>query len=371
MKEPQPLIQVDRTYALIEGRKLAYFSGCDYFRLATHSKVIEAAQKAASTYGLSVSASRMTSGNHPLFLEAEKVLREFFSAADVLLVSAGYFGNLVVAQALAGSFSHVLLDEAAHPSLEDAAGMFDAPVVRFKHLQPEDVERQVARIGKGAKLILLTDGMYSNDGAAAPLREYLRVLPKDALVLLDDAHGAGVLGATGQGTLEHCGASRDRVIQTGTLSKAFGAGGGMVVGNRELRRRIVSKSHLFVGSTPPPLPIIAAALTAARLLRRQKGFVARLRKNATWLKTELRQAGLRLPETPGPIIPILPGTAAEATSLNRELLKARILPPFIKYPGGPASGYFRFVISSEHTQEQLQNLLIVLSRHLKRFPSVQ
>jgi len=337
MNEPKPLVQADRTYALLEGRKLSYFSGCDYFRLASHLQVIEAARSAAQDFGLSVSASRLTTGNHPLLAEAEQTLREYFSAEDALLVSAGYFGDLVVAQALAGMFSHVLIDEAAHPALQDAAQFLNAPTIKFKHLQPAEVERIVARIGRQAKFILLTDGMYSNDGAAAPLRDYLRVLPKDALLLVDDAHGAGVLGTAGRGTPEHCGVSRTRVIQTTTLSKAFGSGGGVVLADRAIRQRILRHSRLFVGSTPPPLPIVAAALTATRLLRRQKGFLRRLRKNSTWLKSGLRREGVHLPETPGPIIPILPATTAEANALHRELLAAEILPPFISALSSPVS----------------------------------
>jgi len=364
MKEPKPLELVDRTYAFLDGRKLSYFSGCDYFRMSSHPRVISAARKAASDFGLSVSASRMTTGNHPLFVETEAEMREFFGVEDALLVSAGYFGNLVVAQALAGAFSHVLLDEKAHPALEDAATMLEAPVIRFQHLQPSDVARHVARLGTAGRFILLTDGMFSNDGSAAPLSEYLQVLPPDALILVDDAHGAGVLGLKGRGTPEHCGVRRSRIIQTATLSKAFGSGGGVVLGSRSLRRSILAKSHLFVGSTPVALPVVAGALMAVRLLGRQKHFLARLHSNATWLKTELRRVGSSLQETPGPIVPITPRTPGAATRLRQELLRFRILPPFIKYPGGPENGYFRFVISSEHTRAQLQNLVDALTRHL-------
>ena len=370
MKEPEQLRQVDKTHVLLKGRKLSYFSGCDYFRLASHPAIVEAARTAATRFGLSVSASRMTTGNHPLLAETEQALRLFFGAPDALLVPAGYFTNLIVAQALAGTFTHALIDESAHPALKDAAGMLGATILPFKHLQPADVARIIRETPTPARFILLTDGMFSNDGAAAPLREYLQALPASALLLVDDAHGAGVLGKTGRGTLEHCRVPRTRIIQTATLSKSFGAGGGVILASLALRRQIMGKSRLFIGSTPAPLPILAGALAASRLLRRRKSFLTQLHNNATRVKTALRNAGFPVPETPGPIIPIHPRSPSEATHLNRALLQAGILPPFIKYPGGPASGYFRFVISSEHTRPQLDTLLHVLRLHQERFPLV-
>src|SRR5205823_9551281 len=114
-------------------------------------------------------------------------------------------------------------------------------------------------------LILLTDGMFSHDGSAAPLPEYLKVLPQDAQILVDDAHGAGVLGQTGQGSLQHAGVSRRRIIQTITLSKAFGAYGGAILGTARLRRKILNRSQIFVGSTPLPLPLANAALEGIRI----------------------------------------------------------------------------------------------------------
>src|SRR5439155_13186649 len=184
----------------------------------------------AQKYGLNVAASRLTTGNHLIYGRLERSLADFFDAPNVLLVSSGYLTNLVVAQALAGNFSHVLLDEDSHPSLSDAARFFDCPVLRFKHRNSDAVATSVRRCGPGAKLILLTDGMFSRDGSIAPLADYVRVLSRDAWMLVDDAHGAGVLGRTGKGSLEHAGVTRRRIIQTTTLSKAFGAYGGAILG---------------------------------------------------------------------------------------------------------------------------------------------
>jgi len=190
MTEPEPLQQISRTYVRYRGRKLAYFSGCDYFRLASHPKVIAALQTGVKRYGLNVAASRMTTGNHVLYGELEAELAGFFGAQSALLVSSGYMTNLVAAQALAGSYSHALVDEGAHTSLADAARLLDCPVLRFKSRDAEALKQAVRRCGPQARLLVLTDGMFSHDGSAAPLAEYLEILPRDALLLVDDAHGA-------------------------------------------------------------------------------------------------------------------------------------------------------------------------------------
>lgn len=363
MTEPDPLQQVCRTYVRFRQRQLSYFSGCDYFRLASDPRVIAALHAGVAQYGLNVAASRLTTGNHVLYRELEAELAGFFAAESALLVPSGYMTNLVVAQALAGSFSHALVDERSHPALADAALLLDCPVLQFKSRDAEALARAARRCGPGSKLLVLTDGMFSRDGSAAPLGEYLKVLPRDALMLVDDAHGAGVLGRTGKGTVEHAGVSRRRIIQTVTLSKAFGAYGGAILGAARLRQRILDRSRMFAGSTPLPLPMASAALAGVRILRKDRRLRRRLIENAAYVKAGLRRGGLALADTPGPIVPLFPQRASEAARLQRALLGAGIYPPFVKYPGGPASGYFRFVISSEHTRAQLDRLLGVLLTH--------
>jgi 7-keto-8-aminopelargonate synthetase-like enzyme len=203
--------------------------------------------------------------------------------------------------------------------------------------------------------------MFSHDGSIAPLKSYLSCLGADGLILVDDAHGAGVLGRHGRGTVEAEGVSRRRVIQCITLSKAFGAFGGAVLGTRELRKKILERSRIFVGSTPIPLPLACAASTALMLLRKDKRLRQRLTQNATYVKSALRQAGFELPDAPGPIIPIRFSSELETARLKRLLLAVGIYPPFLNYPGSPANGYFRFVISSEHSRRQLDCLLNVLA----------
>lgn len=357
---PDTLQQVDRTYVRYRNRKLSYFSGCDYYRLASHPAILDALREALDEFGLNVAASRKTTGNHWLYETLERRLAEFFDVETAVLFSSGYAANWGVAQALAGEFSHALLDERAHVSLVDAAQLLNCPMIRFEHRNPKAVHAAVRRLGRFAKPILLTDGMFSHDGSIAPLGDYLEVLPKAGRIWVDEAHAAGVLGRTGQGTLEHLGLSTGRVIRTMTLSKAFGVYGGAALGTRRLGQSIHFKSGLFVGNTPMPLPLAGAALRALELLADADQQRNRLAGHVRYVKGKLLKAGYPVPDTPSPIVPLIPKNRRDIERSKRLLLARRIYPPLIRYPGGPATGYFRFALSSEHRREQLDQLLDAL-----------
>jgi 8-amino-7-oxononanoate synthase len=360
MREPDPLQQAGRTCVLFHRRKFSYFAGCDYFRLASHPQIMRAVTAGLAKYGLNVSASRVTTGNHALYRELETALARFFAVPAALLVYNGYASNTVAAQALRGDFSHVLIDAKAHVSLRDASRFFECPVLEFKHRDPAVLRHVLARLGLNIKPIVLTDGVFAQDGEIAPLREYLKILGPHGKILLDDAHGAGVIGRTGRGTPEFAGVSKKNIIQTITLSKAFGVHGGAVLCSRALRGKMISRSAMFAGSTPLPLPLANAALCAVCLLRKDQSLRRRLHHNAQYVKTALRSAGFPVPLTPVPVIAIEPANPAQAKAIKRRLVAHGIFPSFIKYPGGPAGGYLRIVISSEHTIKQLDNLLAVV-----------
>lgn len=360
MTEAAPLQQIRRTYVRSQGRVLSYFSGCDYFRMASHPHVVKAVKAGLDHYGLNVAASRITTGNHAIYGQLEKALAKFFGAEAVLLTNSGYTTNLIVAQALAGNFSHALVDERAHAALKDASLFLGCPVLPFKHRDVESFKAALNRCGDGARPVVLTDGMFSHDGSVAPLKQYLTQIPRDGLMIVDDAHGAGILGPTGAGSVELQKLDRRRVIQCVTLSKAFGVFGGAILCSRKLRTRLVA-SPAFVGSTPIPLPLAHAALASIEVIRRDgKKLRSRLHANAEFVKKGLRDAGFTIPDHPGPIIPLHLDSARDNARLNQALLKASILPPLIHYHGAPAGGYFRFVISSEHSPQQLEKLGRVL-----------
>jgi 7-keto-8-aminopelargonate synthetase-like enzyme len=358
---------VDRSRVWWRGRKLAYFGGCDYFRLSSHPAVLRAMREGMDKFGLNVAASRATTGNHELFETLERQLARFFAADDAVLVSSGYLSNLAVTQSLAGQFSHALIDERAHNSLLDASLFLNCPIYKFRHRDAVDVARIVQRLGKWARPILLTDGLFSHDGSVAPLNLFLKTLPRDAWVLVDDAHGAGVLGRRGKGTVELEGVNRSRIIQTIALSKAFGVYGGAVLSSRKLTQEIRAKSRLFNGNTPLPLPLANACLRALSIVRNDPFIRKRLTHNIRTVKTTLRAAGFPVSDSPAPIIALVPRNATDPAELKRRFVRQNVFPSFIRYPGGPTNGYFRFALSSEHTRAQLNALLDVLLDYTKDF----
>ena len=356
MTEPEPLEFVGANHVRLRHRTLLYFSGCDYFRLARDSRLAAAAKKTLRRHGLNVAASRRTTGNHKIYAELETALARFFRAESALLLPDGYFAPIAAAQALAGEFTHVFADEFAHGALLDAARMLDCPVKKFPHRDAAGLQRLLVRGGRNTRPIVFTDGLFAHDGSVAPLHAFLKILPARGMILVDDAHGAGVLGAQGGGTLEHAGVNRKRIIQCATLSKAFGAYGGVVLASRAVRGKILSRSRCFAGTTPLPPPLAGAALAAVAILRREPARRKRLFQNAHYLRTQLRAAGWEVSETPGPIVR-LPALSEKRTGdLKRRLLAAGIYPPFLKYGGASARGFFRLVVSSEHTRAQLDRL---------------
>lgn len=354
---PPRLQAVGRTEVLdVDGRTFVYFGGCDYYRLTSDSRILRAMQRTLATNGASVSASRMTTGNHALYEKLEQELASFFDAESAVLMPNGYSANLALGQALSTRFSAALIDQQAHGSLWDAMRFFECEVASFPH-------RDVAALGKAFKgvrdpsrVVVVTDGLFPRNGAIAPLAHYLRMLPRTAMLWVDDAHAAAVLGTKGQGTVEAEEISRARVIQTITLSKGFGAYGGAILGARSVVNRVVRQSRFFAGSTPVPLPCAAAAREALRIHIRDATLRQRLFRNVGLLWGQLSAAGFAQPPEMTPILAFEAVRATDATVVQRQLKAAGIYPSFIRYGAERARGFFRFVICSEHTGAQLRTL---------------
>jgi 7-keto-8-aminopelargonate synthetase-like enzyme len=373
MTESEPLEIGGLNEVRVGNRALIHFSGCDYFRLARDPRLATAAKKNLDQTGLNVAASRLTTGERKIYRLLESELAKFFGAESAVLLPDGYLAGIAVAQALTGEFTHAFVDELAHVAVLDAARMFDCPIKKFPHRNPAALAKLIFSFGgasvpasRRARPIILTDGMFAHDGSVAPLREYLKILPPGGMILVDDAHGAGVLGRSGRGALELEGVSRRCIIQCVTLSKAFGAFGGVALVSRALREKILSRSRSFGGSTPLPPPLAGAALEALKILRREPARRQRLFQNLAYLRTKLRAAGWTIPETPGPIVRLPVMNEEQILELKKHLLAAGILPPFFQYPGASARGAFRFVISSEHHRAHLDKLAATLAAFKNR-----
>jgi len=301
----------------------------------------------------------VTTGNHPLYLDLESAIAQFFGTESAAVFGSGYLANTVLLQAVARGFDVFLIDEQCHSSITDAVSQSGREMLAFAHLDPDDLQQRAERyVGPGQRPLILTDGVFPARGEIPPLRSYADIARNyGGVILVDDAHGVGVVGATGKGSTECEGIAQEAFYLTGTLSKGFGVFGGIIPGSEDLIRRIHTDSPAFVGSTGLPLPIAAAALTSVTYLRDNLGLITGLQDRALRLKTALRGLGFDLPLSPAPIISITFGDEKKNASLRDLLTNRGIYPPFNKYPGSPKGGHFRFALSSAHTGDQVSQLL--------------
>jgi 8-amino-7-oxononanoate synthase len=347
---------------IIDGRRVVSFCSNDYLGLANHLTVIAAFKQAADKYGVGSGAAHLINGHTRAHHALEDDLAEFTGRERALLFSTGYMANLGVVSALVGRGDAVFEDRLNHASLIDAGLLSGARFIRYQHHGIQDLERKLAARPRGEKLII-TDGVFSMDGDIAPVPELAEVAAKrDAWLMVDDAHGLGVLGASGRGTLDHFHQdSRSVPILMGTLGKALGAFGAFVAGSEELIETLVQQARTYVYTTAPP-PAIAAATRASLKLARQetwrreklKCLIARLRRGAEQL---------RLPLIPSetPIQPLLIGDAARAQVLSNAVFEQGFYVTAIRPPTVPrGSARLRVTLSVRHTEDHVDRLLEAL-----------
>lgn len=351
---------------ILDGRRFLYFGGTGYFGLHGDPAVIRAGIRAFKKYGTHNATSRAGFGNNPALLEVETRLREFFREEDAVTFGSGYLGSLILAQALSRETDALFVDESAHFCIRDAAPSPGKPVFRFRHRDPDNLAKTLKRrLGAGQRPVLLTDGVFPIFGRIAPLPEYAEVLsPYGGLIAIDDAHGAGVLGANGRGTYEHFGMKGPGLYSCGTLSKAFGGHGGFITGKKMFIDRVRASVGAYVGSTPTPTPIAAATAKGIEILLRHPERRARLRRNTAALKQGLKSLGIPVEDNPVPIAAWYLRTEKEMREVQEKLMRRGIAIPRLKYAGAPPAGVLRVTVFSTHTLGQIERLLAELAKSL-------
>ena len=361
-----PVKFVDRDYVLFEGKKLLYLSGIDYHRLSNDPEILNALSEAAFEYGISPTGSRTTVGNHFLYVELEEKIAGFFGSEASTVLASGYLANTVLLQAVADEYDVFFLDEASHSSLVDAALPLGREMIYFSHLDSQSLEESLRKqLKKNSKPLIMTDGVFPARGEIPPLDQYVEVAKRyEAKILIDDAHAMAVVGKNGMGSWEEMGISRELIYQTGTLSKGFGVFGGVIPGEIHLISAIQSRSLAFIGATGLALPLAAAAIRSLACLSSNRQRIADLQRRSRDLKDKFRGLGFDLPQSPAPIFSIGFRDMGNNRRLYRILIDNGIYPPFINYPGAPAGGHFRFIITSITTDEQINHLLDAIKSSL-------
>lgn len=358
----------------INGVRYLYFGGSSYLGLAAHPEVIEAGCRAMREFGIASGTARAGFGTTPAVQAVERSAAGFFGTEDAFYFSSGYVATQVLLEPLGRGADAVLVDEAAHYSAQEAARLPGVPVIQFTSDDPG----HLADVAEGRRHVLvIADAVGPVTGRAAPVHDYLRVLEgfERAALLLDDAHGFGVLGPAGRGLLDELGLwpQANRVAVTGgvrlavcgTLSKAFGGFGGIIPGSRDFAAAARRGSHHFDGATAPPSGTAAATAKALEIAAREPARRERLRENARRLREGLRAMGLAVLDSPAAHLGISIGDEASMSRIHNELKTRGILVPYIKaYAGIPREGALRIAVFANHTLAQIDRLLAELRKAL-------
>ncbi|MET0014018.1 MAG: 8-amino-7-oxononanoate synthase [Sedimenticola sp.] len=349
---------------VVDGRQLLSFCSNDYLGLANHPEVIAAMQRGADTYGAGSGAAHLVSGHSRAHHALEEELAEFTGRPRALLFSTGYMANLGVLSALLGRGDAVYEDRLNHASLIDGGLLSRADFKRYPHADMSALEKLLGDHGKG-KALVATDGVFSMDGDIAPLGEMAALcMSTGAWLMVDDAHGLGVLGRQGRGTIDHFGLTLDEApIMMGTLGKALGTFGAFVAGSEELVETLVQQARSYIFTTAMPPAVAEAARTSLRLAQQDEWRRERLKELVSMFRQGAEALGLELMASETPIQPIVAGTSEQALKWSRQLEGEGIQISAIRPPTVPeGSARLRVTFSASHTPEHVERLLDALSR---------
>ena len=346
----------------VDGRAYVAFCSNDYLGLAAHPELIEAARAGAARYGVGAGASHLIAGHCRAHHELEGALAEFAARPRALLFSTGYLANIAVVTALVGRGDAVFADRLNHASLNDAAVLSRAEFRRYRHGDLAALESLLAASRARRKLVL-TDAVFSMEGDIAAVPEIADLCERHgAWLLLDDAHGFGVLGPGGRGTLAHLRVESPRVIYMATLGKAAGVAGAFVAGDPPLVDTLIQRARAYVYTTAAPPLLAHALLKSLEIIARDEWRRERLRALARRFQERLRPGPWRLLPSASAIQPLVIGANAEAVAVSDALGRAGLLAPAIRPPTVPAgTARLRISLSAAHEQSDVERLADALN----------
>jgi 8-amino-7-oxononanoate synthase len=346
------------------GRELTDFSSNDYLGLARHPALSAAMSECSARLGAGSGASHLVSGHGREHAALEEELAAFTGRERALLFSSGYLANLAVMTVLAGRGERVLLDRLCHASLIDGARLSGAAFRRYAHADARAAAALAAR-APGHACLIATDGVFSMDGDLAPLPQLARTArAHGAWLVVDDAHGLGVLGATGRGALETFGLDAEDVpVLVGTLGKAFGSYGAFVAGSAALIELLIQKARSYIYTTALPQPVAAATREALKVAQSEGWRRERLSALTARFRRSAAAAGVPLSPSTTPIQPVVLGTAAAALAAQRSLEAAGLWVVAIRPPTvPPGAARLRVTLSAAHTEAEVDELVRQLAR---------
>ncbi|MFZ0546776.1 MAG: glycine C-acetyltransferase [Candidatus Promineifilaceae bacterium] len=351
-------------WVTIDGRRLLNFCANNYLGLANHPRIKEAAQKAIDQYGVGPGAVRTIAGTMGLHIQLEQRLAAFKKAEACISFQSGFTANLATIPALVGRDDVIFSDELNHASIIDGCRLSRAKTVRYKHNDANDLRRVIEETTEYNRRLIVSDGVFSMDGDIAPLDKLCEVAEEyDIMLMVDDAHGEGVLGEGGRGIVDHFGLHGRVDVEVGTLSKAFGVVGGLVAGKKIIVDWLRQRGRPFLFSSAMTVPDTAACLEAVNVLDESTELVDRLWNNAKIFKEGMRQMGFDTGHSETPIVPVMLGEAPLAQRFSRLLFEEGVFAMAIGYPTVPqGKARIRVMNSAAHSNEDLETALDIFGK---------
>ncbi len=348
-----------QTQIIVDGHEVTSFCSNDYLGLANHPDVIKAFQEAARRFGVGSGSAHLINGHTRLHHELEEALAEFTGRERALLFSTGYMANLGLIQALVGPGGTILADKLNHASLTDGALLSRARLHRYPHGNMNRLRKYLQGAGAGEKLIV-TDAVFSMDGDIASLPELARLAQEyDAWLMADDAHGLGVLGQNGAGSLEHFGLNaREVPVLMGTLGKAFGTAGAFIAGSEDLIEYLIQFARTYIYTTAMPAALAAATLASLTIILAEPQRRRRLRERITYFQQQAKLLGLELLPSNTAIQGMILGDNLKALTVSKRLFEQGFMVTAIRPPTVPAgTARLRITLSANHDEAQIDALL--------------
>jgi len=342
-------------WVTIDGRRVLNFCANNYLGLANHPQLREAAKRAIDKYGVGPAAVRTIAGTTELHMKLEQRLAEFKRVEAAITFQSGFNANLATIPALVGRGDVIFSDRLNHASIIDGCRLSRAQIVAYEHNDPDDLRRKIAETEITGRALIVTDGVFSMDGDIAPLPELYEIASEHGfLLMVDDAHGEGVLGEGGRGIVDHFDLHGKVDIEVGTMSKAFGVVGGVVAGNKTIIEWLRQRGRPFLFSSAMTLPDVGACLAAIDLLEESTELVDRLWSNAAYFKEHMNGLGFDTGATETPIIPVMLGEATLAQQFSKRLFEEGVFAMAIGYPTVPqGKARIRVMNTAAHTQDDL------------------
>ncbi len=342
-------------WIITDGKKVLNLSSNNYLGFANNPELKSASQKAIETYGVGPAAVRTIAGTTSLHKELERKLAHFKGVEGSISFQSGFCANLAVIPAIVGKEDVVFSDELNHASIIDGCRLSKARVVRYEHCNPEDLRAKIYAEKNVRRRLIITDGVFSMEGDVAPLPEIANIAEEyEAITMVDDAHGEGVLGRSGRGIVDHFNLHGRIDIEVGTMSKAFGVLGGYIAGTKRLTDYLAQKGRPFLFSSAVTAADVAACIAAVDTLIASDALVKRLWENTSFFQEKMKQIGFNLGRTETPITPIMIGDAKKASDFSQMLFKEGIFAQAIGYPTVPmGKARIRVMLSATHSEEDL------------------